>query len=118
QAGLKSLAITDHDTFAGYEAALPFAREAGIDLICGIEVSSKDKRKSIHVLGYFLDSAPPQWFKAWLQEQLRRRKKRNIELANRLQELGLDIRLEEAEQLGRTVTGRVHFAQILVQKKY
>lgn len=118
QAGLKSLAITDHDTFAGYEAALPFAREAGIDLICGIEVSSKDKRKSIHVLGFFLDSAPPQWFKVWLQEQLRRRKKRNIELANRLEELGLNIRLEEAEQLGRTVTGRVHFAQVLVQKKY
>lgn len=118
RADLRSLAITDHDTFAGYDAAVPFARSAGIDLIRGIEVSSRDGKKSIHILGYFLNTAPPNWFTTWLREQLRRRKNRNIELAAKLTELGLNITLEEAELLGRTVTGRVHFAQILVQKNY
>ncbi len=118
QAGLRSIAITDHDTFSGYDAAVPFAQAAGIDLVRGIEVSSRHHRKSIHILGYFLHSAPPDWLINWLKEQLQRRKKRNIELAHRLVELGMDIRLEEAEAIGRTVTGRVHFAQLLIQKRY
>ncbi len=42
--GLKALAITDHDTFAGYDAAVPYARAAGLDLICGIELSTRYQR--------------------------------------------------------------------------
>ena len=36
----------------------------------------------------------------------------------RLQELGFDITLEEAEARGRGMTGRPHFAQIMVEKGY
>ena len=36
-AGLDALAITDHDTFTGYQVALPLARERGLDLIISIE---------------------------------------------------------------------------------
>jgi predicted metal-dependent phosphoesterase TrpH len=46
------------------------------------------------------------------------RRERNVRLAERLQELGFDIRLEEAEALGRGMTGRPHFAQLLVTKGY
>ncbi|HEY1213170.1 MAG TPA: PHP domain-containing protein, partial [Bryobacteraceae bacterium] len=31
--GLDAIAITDHDTFAGYEKALPIARDAKLDLV-------------------------------------------------------------------------------------
>ena len=31
--GLSALAITDHDTFAGHDLAVPFAAEAGLDLV-------------------------------------------------------------------------------------
>jgi predicted metal-dependent phosphoesterase TrpH len=34
--GLSSLAITDHDTVEGYDAAAPRAREVGLDLVCGV----------------------------------------------------------------------------------
>lgn len=54
--GIRTLGITDHDTFAGYDQAIPFANRAGIELICGIELSTKlHGRRSVHLLGYFLN---------------------------------------------------------------
>ena len=41
ETGLDALAITDHDTLAGYARAIVPAREAGLELICGIELSTK-----------------------------------------------------------------------------
>ena len=52
--GLRTLGITDHDTFSGYDQALPLARQAGLDLVCGIELSTKLHGHSVHLLGYFL----------------------------------------------------------------
>jgi len=41
-----------------------------------------------------------------------------VRLAARLRDLGFDITLEEAEARGKGMTGRPHFAQILVEKGY
>ena len=41
QSGLDALAITDHDTFDGVEAAAPLAQEAGLTLVRGIELNSR-----------------------------------------------------------------------------
>jgi hypothetical protein len=41
-----------------------------------------------------------------------------VRLVSRLQELGFDITLAEAEARGRGMTGRPHFAQIMVEKGY
>ena len=54
--GLSVLAITDHDTLAGYDAAFPLARAEGLDLVCGIELSTKLNGRSVHLLGYFFDT--------------------------------------------------------------
>jgi len=40
RAGVRSLSITDHDTFAGYFAARSYAASQGLDLLCGIELST------------------------------------------------------------------------------
>ena len=39
--GLDALAISDHDTFAGFDQALPVAQSRGLDLVCGIELSTR-----------------------------------------------------------------------------
>lgn len=117
-AGLQSLAITDHDTFAGYLQAREAASQQGIDLIRGIEVSTKHDKKSVHILGYFFRNAPPDSFLEWLRSLAAEREERNRLLSGRLRTLGVDVTLEEAQTLGRTVTGRVHFARVMVQKGY
>ena len=60
QAGISVLAITDHDTTAGWDEALTAARSHGIGLIPGIEVSTRQllgngRRISVHMLAYLPD---------------------------------------------------------------
>jgi 3',5'-nucleoside bisphosphate phosphatase len=118
RAGVTILGITDHDTFKGYDQALPAAAEAGMELVCGIELSTKLHGESAHLLGYFLDGRNLDEFRAWVTGQQAARRDRNVRLAVRLQELGFDVTLAEAEARGRGMTGRPHFAQILVEKGY
>jgi hypothetical protein len=118
RAGVTVLAITDHDTLAGYDLALPAALAAGLDLVCGIELSTKLRGRSTHLLGYFPAGGALEEFRAWVLLQQRSRKDRNIRLVARLRELGFDITLEEAEARGRGMTGRPHFAALMLEKGY
>jgi 3',5'-nucleoside bisphosphate phosphatase len=113
------LGITDHDTLRGFDIAVPLARDGGLDLICGIELSTKLHGQSVHLLGYFLNHDPGMAdFRNWVLESQASRRDRNIRLVARLQELGFDITLEEAEKRGRGLTGRPHFAQLMLEKGY
>jgi predicted metal-dependent phosphoesterase TrpH len=116
--GIHTLSITDHDTFAAYAQARNRAEELGLRLIQGTEISTRALGRSVHLLAYWPKGGPPSEFEQWLTEMLEIRRERNRRLAARLRELGLEITLEEAEAIGKTVTGRVHFARILIQKGY
>lgn len=116
--GVDILGITDHDTFAGYDQAQPAAQAAGVELVCGIELSTKLHGHSVHLLGYFPRDGGPVDFRTWVLEMQASRRERNIRLAKRLRELGFDITVEEAEARGRGMTGRPHFAQIMLEKGY
>jgi predicted metal-dependent phosphoesterase TrpH len=120
--GLEALGITDHDTFAGYDQAGPLARERGFDLVCGIELSTRASygrgRKTVHMLAYFLNGGPSAGFRAWVASLLASRRERNIRLIRSLNEHGVEISLGEVEKLGRSLTGRPHFARVLLKKGY
>jgi predicted metal-dependent phosphoesterase TrpH len=113
---LEALAITDHDILAGYDEAAPLAGE--LDLIAGIELSTKYGGKSVHLLGYFLGGPPPAAFRTWLLRQQASRRDRNTRLVKRLNSLGIDLTLPEVEARGGVLTGRPHFARVLVEKGY
>lgn len=119
---LEALGITDHDTFAGYELALPVAREHTLDLICGIELSTRAVlgrgQKTVHVLAYFLNGGPSDGFRAWVASLLASRRERNVRLIRSLNEHGIEISLGEVEAMGRSLTGRPHFARVLMKKGY
>jgi len=118
RAGVTTLGITDHDTLKGYDLAGRVAREAGVELVCGIELSTKLHGHSAHLLGYFLAGDGLADFRTWILDQQAARRERNVRLVARLQELGFHITLEEAEARGRGMTGRPHFAQIMLEKGY
>jgi predicted metal-dependent phosphoesterase TrpH len=115
---LEALGITDHDTLAGYDAALPLAQAAGLDLVCGIELSTKLRGRSVHLLGYFLKQPPSQAFRDWLLEMQMSRRDRNVRLAEKLRSMGMEVSLEEVEARGKSLAGRPHFAQVMVEKGY
>ena len=57
QAGLDVVALTDHDTTAGWEEATAAAVPHGIGLVRGIEISCARDGISVHLLGYLHDPA-------------------------------------------------------------
>jgi predicted metal-dependent phosphoesterase TrpH len=122
---LEALGITDHDTLAGYDLAEPIARERGLELVCGIELSTRleepgstQRPPSVHLLGYFARTAPTLAFRDWLINWQNSRRARNRKLIKRLNELGVEIQLEEVQKIGRNLTGRPHFAKVLIAKGY
>nr|WP_304956542.1 PHP domain-containing protein [Waterburya agarophytonicola] len=51
-AGVKALAITDHDTLYGWNEAIAAAVPHNIEIIPGVELSTVYNGRSLHVLGY------------------------------------------------------------------
>ena len=124
--GIEALGIADHDTLAGYDAAIPFAAEAGLELVCAVELSTRPsepklagkRQPSVHLLGYWLLAPPSAEFRCWLESQQASRRQRNVELVARLEQLGVPVSLNEAEVYGRNQVGRPHFARVLCDKGF
>lgn len=124
--GIEALAIADHDTFAGHDAALPTAADSGLELICAVELSTRPggqsapgkRKRSVHLLGYWLSAAPSGDFRRWLVSQQESRHQRNVQLVAKLQHLGVATTLQDAERYGRNQVGRPHFAKVLCDKGY
>ena len=121
--GLDALAITDHDTFAGYDQALPIAQRDEFDLLRGIELNTKlvlenGETRSPHLLAYFPSHEPSPEFMAWLKKAQDDRRTRNHRLADNLAARGVHIGVSEVEALGRSLAGRPHFARLLVERGY
>jgi predicted metal-dependent phosphoesterase TrpH len=110
-----TLSLTDHDTIAGLDEASEQAKELGIELIPGIEISCQWNKYGVHILAYnFALNCPV------MQEvqdyQTRVRKKRAREICQRLQKKGLPPTYAVAESKSHTsIPGRPHFAQSLVE---
>ena len=115
-AGCRAVALTDHDRLDGIPTARASARQAGVELVEGCELSCRTPWGEAHLLAYFVeaDGGPLQV----LLEQLQRsRDRRNEQLAQRFAELGLPVTLEEMEEeAGGTGVGRPHAAAVLVRK--
>ena len=116
-ADLQSVAITDHDTLDGLPAAAIEAERIGIELVHGIELSTIDGTREVHLLGLHLV------FTETLRERLvsvqSARVDRAEEMVRRLTSLGMPITMEmvQAEAAGGAV-GRPHVARALVAGGY
>lgn len=86
--------------------------------MCGIEISTRFHARPVHLLGYFVHEPPAAAFRQWLLALQKSRRERNLRLIDRLRSLGVDISIEEVEAKGRSITGRPHFARVLVEKGY
>jgi predicted metal-dependent phosphoesterase TrpH len=114
--GLKALALTDHDTTAGNREAIAEARKFNLTFVPGVEISCDFGIYSFHILGYWIDPEN-ELLKNTLKILLEYRTQRNLKIISRLRDLGIEISYDEVEEIaGNEVVGRIHFAQILMQK--
>ena len=114
-AGLDALALTDHDTAAGWDEAAAAAGEAGLVLVRGLEISTRHGSRGVHLLAYLPDPTYPP-LDAELRRILEGRGSRVPAMVERLRSLDVDITLEHVRAAaGRaTATGRPHVADALV----
>ena len=116
EAGLDVIALTDHDTTAGWDRASAAAEQHGIALVRGIEISCQHEGISIHLLGYLQDPAAPGLLEELelSRESRETRARRIVELLSRDLPLDWDSVLEQLEP-GATI-GRPHIADALMAK--
>jgi predicted metal-dependent phosphoesterase TrpH len=117
-AGLDVLALTDHDTVAGYAEACA-ARPDGLSLALGCELScmirAGDDVVSVHLLGYLFDPAEPD-FAAERDRLLHDRDRRGRQIVANLNSLGAPVTYERVLELARGgAIGRPHLARALVE---
>ncbi|MHB1004564.1 MAG: PHP domain-containing protein [Chloroflexota bacterium] len=117
-AGLKVIAVTDHDSTEGVAEALSAAQGSGLEVVPGIELSTDVAESEVHVVGYFVDTADEE-----LQRVLRllreSRRGRARAMVDKLAVLGIDIAWDRVKAFaGNGAVGRPHVAQALVEKGY
>lgn len=117
--GLAGVALTDHDTTLGVEAATPEGQRLGIEVIPAVEITSEERAFECHLLGYWVDLDPESELQRLLANMRRNRIERAREILRRLRALGLDVTEAEVVQLGGPhAVGRPHIAAALVRKGY
>lgn len=114
-AGLDVVALTDHDTAAGWDEAARAVREAGVALVRGMEISCKHAGRAVHLLGYLPDPEH-EGLKAELALILEGRDERMPRICAQLRAIGIDIDEQQvaAHAVGAAAIGRPHVADALV----
>ncbi|MEU7864923.1 PHP domain-containing protein [Nonomuraea sp. NPDC049141] len=118
ESGLDVVAITDHDTTAGWAPALA-ALPAGLSLVRGAELSCRwygeEPPVPLHLLAYLFDPDAPELV-AELARVRAARKERGERIVALLRAVGIDVSWPEilAGAAGGTV-GRPHIAQALIR---
>lgn len=115
--GIECMAITDHDTVEGVAEAFQTGKTLGVRVIRGVELSAKDD-KNLHILGYNFSPEAAE-LKELCLTMKNSRDKRKYRIIDYLKALGVEIPLEEVEQIaGGDIIGRPHFAQVMVKHGY
>lgn len=116
EAGLSTLALTDHDTLAGIERARDAAAGTGLRLLAGVEIEIARETGEFHLLGLGLHGARDGLETALAKVRVDRNA-RNIRMIDRLSRAGFPVSMEELKELaGGEVISRAHFARLLVRK--
>ena len=93
------ISITDHDTIGAYEEELfDYAKDNNIKIIPGVEISTKNDKCGIHVLGYNIDLNNEE-FKNKLEKLRNSRHEYLYQVADKIQELGYIIDIIELDKI-------------------
>ncbi|GAA1690488.1 PHP domain-containing protein [Microbacterium sediminicola] len=114
--GLRTVALTDHDTTAGWAEAAEAATSLGMTFLPGMEMSSRDSWRSVHVLGYLFDPENVE-----LRQMTERVRRSRLDRARLMAErISVDFDLEWEDILAQTsdgaTVGRPHIADALVAR--
>lgn len=115
RAGVRVMALTDHDSIDGIVAAEARAAKSGIRIISGVELSVSESGFDVHLLAYGFDLAE-RGIVAALARYRDSRRDRARKILMRLKGLGIRIAFEEVEEIAKGgALGRPHVAEALMR---
>jgi len=118
EAGLKSIALTDHDTIDGLAEFNEAGAKYGIETISGIEFAAAYKNTELHIVGLFIDKKNENLVNS-MKYIVDEREERNKKMLHVLNMLGINICIEDLEKnAGGKIITRAHYANILTEKGY
>ena len=94
QAGLDVVAITDHDGTGGWAEAAEAATRVGIELVRGIEISTKHRHHGVHLLAYLPDPTHPG-LRAELDRIVAGRSSRAPAMVAALRRAGIEVSMDD-----------------------
>ncbi len=117
--GLSAFALTDHDTIDGIDGTILAAKDTDIEIIPGIEFSTRWQHRDVHILGYYIDHKNVG-FQQKLRDFMDARESRNEKMCARIREYaGFPITLEELQsRFPDAVITRAHMAAWMAEEKY
>jgi predicted metal-dependent phosphoesterase TrpH len=118
-AGLDVIALTDHDTFDGWDAAMTAGREQGVVVVGGVEISTTFNRAGVHLLAYLPDSTHEPLV-VELERIRAHRAGRLGAIIDQLDAIGVHITQEDVLAVASRASslGRPHVADALVARGY
>ena len=112
-AGITAVALTDHDTVAGVDAARAAGARLGLRVITGVELSADDDGREIHILGLHLERL--ELIEGAMREFRATRVDRARRMVEQLNALGVPVTFESVlAQAGAGAVGRPHVARAVV----
>jgi len=116
--GFSAVAITDHDTTEGLEEAVSVGEKNQIEVIPGIELSTLEGEREIHLLGYYPDPDNTE-LQLVLKEIINARKNRAVSMVEKLNALDCELDLNRIKAIaGTEFIGRPHIAKAMQEKGY
>lgn len=113
--GLKAIAITDHDNTTGITEANWVGRRLGVQVIPGIEISTKSDTGGLHIIGLFIDT-DEEGIQDYVRKQMRVRREWADITIEKLCDMGHGIGIEDVEKYSASgMLGKKHIARALVQ---
>ena len=116
---LAAIAVTDHDCVDAINPAMDEVKGRDLEIIPGVELAAEIEDFEIHIIGLLVD-----WKDPWLKEQLKEirsaRTERMQKMIEKLNALGIGIKLEQVMALSRDegAVGRLHLARALLEGGY
>jgi predicted metal-dependent phosphoesterase TrpH len=114
QAGLRAVALTDHDTVAGVPLATATGAKLGLRVVPGVELSAHERDREIHLLALHVTRL--EVLESRLELLRAGREVRAARIVERLRSLGLDVTVDMVmKEAGDASVGRPHIARALIR---
>lgn len=99
--GLEYIAVTDHDTMHGVQAAVETGKKLGVHVVPGLETTAIDLKRNrpVHILGYY--PKYPEHLEKMLATTLENRRNQKLEMIKKIEKLYPLVELEHIKRYAR-----------------